>query len=47
MRGNAIRVIFAGLSLLAPAYAQRITVTPTAVSVHLGTFFQFATRSRG
>jgi len=47
MRGNTIRVIFAGLSLYAPVYAQTVTVTPTAVSVHLGTFFQFSAKVTG
>src|SRR5665213_1513679 len=47
MRGNTIREIFAGLSLFAPLYAQTVTVTPTAVSVHLGTFFQFSDKVTG
>jgi len=47
MRGIAIRVIFAGLCVFAPLYAQTITVTPTAVSVHLGTFFQFSDKVTG
>ncbi len=47
MRGNAFRVIFAGLCVFAPVYAQTVTVTPTAVSVHLGTFFQFSDKVTG
>ena len=47
MRGSAIRVIIASLGIFAPAYAQTVTVTPTAVSVHLGTFFQFSARVTG
>ena len=46
MRSSAIGVILAGLSVW-PAYAQTVTVTPTAVSVHLGTFFQFSARVTG
>ena len=40
-------VILAGLSILAPAYAQTVTVSPAAVSVHLGTFYQFAAKVTG
>src|SRR5579863_6929054 len=47
MRSSAIGVILAGLGVWAPAYAQTVTVTPTAVSVHLGTFFQFADKVTG
>jgi uncharacterized protein (DUF1800 family) len=50
MRRSAIGVILAGFSILLPAYAQTtatVTVTPTAVSVHLGTFYQFAARVTG
>src|SRR5579859_6087314 len=47
MRSNSARVILAGLSLLAPAYAQTVTVSPTDVSVHLGTFYQFAAKVTG
>lgn len=47
MRRSTVWVILAGLSGLAPAYAQTITVSPTAVSVHLGTFFQFADKITG
>lgn len=46
MRSSAIGVILAGLSVC-PVYAQTVTVTPTAVSVHLGTFFQFSARVTG
>src|SRR5579863_9300131 len=42
MRRSTAGVILAGLSLLAPAYAQTVTVSPTAVSVHLGAYVQFA-----
>ena len=48
MRGIAIWVIIRGLgSFFAPVYAQTVTVTPTAVSVHLGTFFQFSDKVTG
>ena len=47
MRGSALRVMLVGLTVWAPAYAQAVTVTPTAVSVHLGTFFQFSARVTG
>ena len=47
MRSSAIGVIIASLGAFAPAYAQTVTVTPTAVSVHLGTFFQFSARVTG
>ena len=44
MRGITIGVILAGLSMLAPANAQTVTVSPTAASVHLGTFYQFSAK---
>ncbi len=47
MRRSTARVILAGLSLMAPVYAQTVTVSPTAESVHLGTFFQFAAKVTG
>ncbi len=47
MRRSAAGVILAGLSMLVPAYAQTVTVSPTAVSVHLGTFYQFAAKVTG
>src|SRR5580765_18530 len=47
MRRSTAGVILAGLSILAPAYAQTITVSPTAVSVHLGTYYQFSARVTG
>src|SRR5579863_1580040 len=47
MRSSAIGVILAGLGVFAPAYAQTVTVTPTALSVHLGTFFQFSDKVTG
>ena len=47
MRGSTFGVILAGLSIWAPAYAQTVTVSPTAVSVHLGTYFQFAAKVTG
>ncbi len=47
MRGNAIRVIIASLGIFAPVYAQTISVTPTTVSVHIGTFFQFSDKVTG
>ena len=47
MRRSTAGVILAGFSILAPAYAQTVTVSPTAESVHLGTFFQFAAKVTG
>src|SRR5512143_3136076 len=47
MRGSAVGMILAGLSMLAPTYAQTVTVSPTAASVHLGTFYQFSARVTG
>ena len=47
MRRSAIGVILAGVGLFVPAYAQTVTVSPTAVSVHLGTFYQFADKVTG
>jgi uncharacterized protein (DUF1800 family) len=47
MRGSTFGVILAGLSIWAPAYAQTVAVSPTAVSVHLGTYFQFAAKVTG
>src|SRR5665811_1613897 len=47
MRRSMAGVILAGFSIWAPAYAQTVTVTPTAVSVHLGTFFQFSAKVTG
>src|SRR5665811_2023701 len=47
MRRSMAGVILAGFSIWAPAYAQTVTVSPTAVSVHLGTFYQFAAKVTG
>ena len=47
MRGSRVGVFLAGLGILAPAYAQTVTVSPTAVSVHLGTFYQFSAKVTG
>ena len=47
MRRSVIGVIIAGLSALAPVYAQTVTVTPATVSVHLGTFYQFSAKVTG
>ena len=47
MRGSTFGVILAGLSVWAPAYAQTVTVSPTDVSVHLGTFYQFSAKVTG
>jgi len=47
MRRSTAGVILAGLSIWAPAYAQTVTVSPTAASVHLGTFYQFAAKVAG
>ena len=47
MRRCAIGVILAGVVMLS-AYAQTtVTVSPTAVSLHLGTFYQFSARVTG
>ena len=52
MRKNAaqwihlVRFFVAGMSLV-PACAQTVTVTPAAVAVHLGTFYQFSARVLG
>ncbi len=47
MRRSTIGLILAGFSIWAPAYAQTVTVSPTTVSVHLGTFYQFAAKVTG
>ena len=47
MRRSTAGVILAGLGILVPAYAQTVTVSPTAMSVHLGTFYQFAAKVTG
>src|ERR1700681_4450452 len=47
MRRSAIGLILAGCGVLLPAYAQTVTVSPAAVSVHLGTFYQFAAKVTG
>jgi hypothetical protein len=49
MRKSVIRLVLAGASLFLPAYAQTtaVTVSPATVSVHLGTFYQFAARVTG
>ena len=47
MRRSTAGMILAGLSMWAPAYAQTVTVSPAAVSVHLGTFYQFAAKVTG
>ena len=47
MRRVTAGMILAGLSLWAPANAQTVTVSPTAVSIHLGTYFQFAGKVTG
>jgi uncharacterized protein (DUF1800 family) len=47
MRRNTAGWILAGLTLWVPAYAQTVTVSPTAVSVHLGTFYQFSAKVTG
>jgi uncharacterized protein (DUF1800 family) len=47
MRKSALRLALAGSFLFLPAYAQTITVSPTDVSVHLGTFLQFSGKVTG
>jgi uncharacterized protein (DUF1800 family) len=48
MRKSVMRLALAGSILFLPAYAQTmVTVAPTTVSVHLGTFFQFADKVTG
>src|ERR1022692_824017 len=51
MRGSTSGGILGALSLWAPAYAQTVTptvtVAPTAVSVNLGTFYQFSAKVTG
>src|SRR5260370_27740544 len=49
MRESAVRLIGAGLCLFLPVYAQTptVTVAPTTLSVHLGTFYQFTARVTG
>jgi uncharacterized protein (DUF1800 family) len=47
MRRSTAGVILAAVRILAPAYAQTVTVSPTAASVHLGTFYQFAAKVTG
>ena len=42
-----MRLALATAILFLPAYAQTVTVSPTTVSVHLGTFFQFADKVTG
>jgi len=47
MRKSVMRLALAGSMLFLPAFAQTVTVSPTAVSVHLGTFFQFTDKVTG
>ncbi len=47
MRKSAIGLILAACGAILPASAQTVTVSPTAVSVHLGTFYQFAAKVTG
>jgi hypothetical protein len=48
MQSRAVGALCAGLSLFLPLYAQTtVTVSPTAVAVHLGTYYQFAARVTG
>ena len=47
MRRSTVGVILAGLSVWSPAYAQTVTVSTTAVSVHVGTFYQFSAKVTG
>jgi len=42
-----MRLALAGSMLFLPAFAQTVTVSPTTVSVHLGTFFQFTDKVTG
>src|SRR5271154_4181155 len=47
MRRNVIGVILAGFCILPPVHAQTVTVSPIAVSLHLGTFYQFKAKVTG
>jgi len=47
MQRSTAWVVLAGLSILAPAYGQTITVSPTSAAVHVGTFYQFAAKVTG
>src|SRR5260370_30320244 len=42
------RLALAGVLMLAPVYAQTVvTISPTAASVHLGTYYQFSGKVTG
>src|SRR5438128_952260 len=48
VRKNVSWLALAGVSFVVPAHAQTtVTVSPPAVSVHLGTFYQFSARVTG
>jgi uncharacterized protein (DUF1800 family) len=47
MPRNAVGVVWAAFSMLLPAYGQIVTVSPSAASVHVGTFYQFAAQVTG
>jgi hypothetical protein len=47
MRKSFIQLALAGSIALFPAYAQTVTISPTTVSVHQGTFFQFSDKVTG
>ena len=47
MRSSTIGLIVAACGVILPASAQTVTVSPTAVSVHLGTFYQFTAKVTG
>src|SRR5205807_799932 len=47
MRRSAIGLILAACGAILPAPAQTVTVSPAAVSVHLGTFYQFTAKVTG
>ena len=47
MRKNVVRLVLAGAALIVPTYAQTVTVTPPAVAVHVGTFYQLSARVTG
>src|SRR5437868_6516271 len=47
MHRNAVGVVCAGFGIWLSAYAQTVSVSPPAASVHVGTFYQFAAKVTG
>lgn len=47
MRKSVMGLAVAGSLLFLPAFAQTVTVSPTAVAVHLGTYYQFSDKVSG